>query len=91
MLYPIELRALVMLETTTADTSAYRRDASAEAERNLFVRGESVKLRVRAHHPKKTKPREEKQSLANDARGMGGTRLELVTSTMSTWRSNQLS
>ena len=74
MLYPIELRALVMLETTTADTSAYRRDASAEAERNLFVRGESVKLRVRAHHPKKTKPREEKQSLAKKNKASRTTR-----------------
>ena len=31
------------------------------------------------------------QHCVRNAAGMGGTRLELVTSTMSTWRSNQLS
>ena len=35
--------------------------------------------------------REKKGAPRNSAGLMGGTRLELVTSTMSTWRSNQLS
>ena len=36
-------------------------------------------------------PMPQEKAPAAGPRGMGGTRLELVTSTMSTWRSNQLS
>jgi hypothetical protein len=58
---------------------------------NLFHLGHKVKIRRRRHlrASRATMKRPAERSRAR--RVMGGTRLELVTSTMSTWRSNQLS
>jgi hypothetical protein len=57
---------------------------------NLLIRSQMLyPIELRAH----TKPRSLpwRLSTASTHPAMGGTRLELVTSTMSTWRSNQLS
>jgi hypothetical protein len=54
---------------------------------NLLIRSQMLyPIELRAHLWLRTK-----SVFQSSASPMGGTRLELVTSTMSTWRSNQLS
>jgi hypothetical protein len=82
MLYPIELRAL--------DSSAARRRVDEGPAGSCTFSCSRAKVPSSLADVKRTRPR--LQCPAGGPAGhMGGTRLELVTSTMSTWRSNQLS
>ena len=84
MLYPVELRALTTRRTAVAGDRMQTRKIDR-------VQG-SVNPTDHARHGE-THTCTPKKNPRRTAGGnpMGGTRLELVTSTMSTWRSNQLS
>ena len=84
MLYPVELWAL------RYDAHRGRRRPNADTNNRPRARSVNLTAASTAHDASRTL---EKKSPRHSAggNGMGGTRLELVTSTMSTWRSNQLS
>ena len=85
MLYPVELRALTTHRIALASDRMQTRKIDRAREWVNPINW-SMQHAQRIGRPEKRSPR-------RDAEGnpMGGTRLELVTSTMSTWRSNQLS
>ena len=95
MLYPIELRAPIPVVTAEAalgvrdDARTAHRFAVSESTRDEKRR--QGKLPARGANRAARGAWRNKKGRGKHRSPMGGTRLELVTSTMSTWRSNQLS
>ena len=103
MLYPIELWAPDTRLQPTDETAALRNHSqshnfghrSQSYFRTKVESSQSLPLHASCAHTRRVDRLHfttiQQKTPRNVRRVMGGTRLELVTSTMSTWRSNQLS
>ena len=92
MLYPIELWALEHTGCRGRQSAVHRNRTNtiSSTDRKAISARKSSQpesFDLLTHHT----PRPLNKNPCGSPQGMGGTRLELVTSTMSTWRSNQLS